>query len=164
MTNFAWGRTFTRLRISLTATPSQVLSSFDHRVTQWMSDLTVVRGSARNSFHVHDTSCSTSPKHRNVHVFGSKRGVRPYVSTGHFVVRTWPGGTRAARSGFVGLAIVRHYNGYALETPARQQPEHPASAGHRSPPGASVPRRPRPPPRCQTTCRPAAPPRAATED
>src|SRR5262245_15468180 len=85
--------------ISLMGTPSKRLSRRDQRVTQWMSHVTSVIGSRRNSSQVHDTSFSTSPKQRNVQVRGSKRGVSPYVSTGHFVVTLCPGGTRAATLG-----------------------------------------------------------------
>ena len=58
-------------------TPSHSLSSFDQRVTQWMSERTVTRGNRRNSSHVQVISRSTSPKHRNVQRAGSKRGVSP---------------------------------------------------------------------------------------
>src|SRR5262245_26169586 len=85
--------------ISRTGTPSRWLSRRDQRVTQWMSHVTSVIGSRRNASQVHDTSLQTSPKHRNVQVRGSKRGVSPYVSTGHFVVTLCPGGTRAATLG-----------------------------------------------------------------
>ncbi len=70
-----------------TGTPSHTLSSFDQRVTQWTSDVTLTRGSAQSSSNVQLTSSSTSPKQRNVHRFGSNRGVSPYVSTGHLLVR-----------------------------------------------------------------------------
>src|SRR5207244_9932385 len=42
-------------------TPVQVVSSFDHLVTQWMSTVTVSLGSARSSSHVHETGSSTAP-------------------------------------------------------------------------------------------------------
>ena len=54
MTNVASGRGPHPLMISRIGTPSQTLSSFDQRVTQWMSDVTVTRGSFRNSSQVHD--------------------------------------------------------------------------------------------------------------
>ncbi len=47
--------------ISRIATPSHTLSSFDQRVTQWMSEVIVTRGSAWNSGHVHVVARSTSP-------------------------------------------------------------------------------------------------------
>ena len=61
MTNVASASGFTRFTISRMGTPSQTLSSFDQRVTQWMSEVIVMRGSARNSGHVHVVSCSTRP-------------------------------------------------------------------------------------------------------
>src|SRR2546429_9984133 len=64
-----------------------------------MSERTVIRGRRRNSSHVHDVGRSTRPKQRKAQRLGSKRGVRPYVRTGHFSVRTWPGGTRSATAG-----------------------------------------------------------------
>jgi len=63
--------------ISRMGTPSNRLSRRDQRVTQWMSQCTSVRGSARNSSQVHETSCSTRPKHRNVQVVGLNFGVSP---------------------------------------------------------------------------------------
>src|SRR5258705_12911680 len=85
--------------ISRTGTPSHTLSSFGQRVTQCTSDVMLTRGSAQSSSNVQLTSSSTSPKQRNLHRFGSNRGVRPYVRTGHLLVRVWPGGTRAASVG-----------------------------------------------------------------
>jgi hypothetical protein len=52
---------FTGPRSSRDETPSHTLSSFDHRVTQWMSEVIVTRGSAMNSAHVHVISRSTRP-------------------------------------------------------------------------------------------------------
>jgi hypothetical protein len=107
-TYFASGFGRTRATISRMGTPSKRLSRRDQRVTQWISHATSVMGRRRNSSHVHDTSFSTSPKQRNVQVCGSKRGVAPYVSTGHFVVNLCLGGTRAATFGstaFVGWAF-----------------------------------------------------------
>src|SRR5712691_4820433 len=77
------------------ATPSQRLSNRLQRVTQWMSDVTSTLDSSRNSFHVQETSSPTRPKHRNVQVLVSPRGASPYVRTGHFCVRTCPGGRRS---------------------------------------------------------------------
>ena len=42
-------------------TPSQSVSSFVQRVTQWMSVWTVLRGSALNGFQVSENGESTSP-------------------------------------------------------------------------------------------------------
>src|SRR2546427_331166 len=99
MTKVASGSGLARLTISRMGTPSQTLSSFDQRVTQWTSEVTIIRGSCRNSGHVQVTGRSTRPKQRNVHRAGSKRGVRPYVRTGHLAVNVCPGGTRPARAG-----------------------------------------------------------------
>ena len=63
--------------ISRMDTPSKRLSRRDQCVTQWMSQVTSVRGSARSSSHVKVTASSTRPTHRKDHVRGSKRGVRP---------------------------------------------------------------------------------------
>src|SRR4029450_3579176 len=49
MTKRASGRGPTRVTISRIDTPSHVLSSFDQRVTQWMSDVTVTRGSGSHA-------------------------------------------------------------------------------------------------------------------
>src|SRR5882672_12052257 len=99
MTKVASGSGLARLTISRMGTPSQTLSSFDQRVTQWTSDVTVARGSVRNSGHVQVTVRSTRPKQRNVQRAGSNRGVRPYVRTGHLAVNVCPGGTRFASAG-----------------------------------------------------------------
>src|SRR5207249_10467091 len=99
MTNVASGRGLARLTTSRIGTPSQTLSSFDQRVTQWMSDVTVARGNFRNSGHVQVTARSTRPKQRNVQRAGSNRGVRPYARTGHLAVSVCPGGTRPASAG-----------------------------------------------------------------
>ena len=77
MTNVASGRGLARLTISWMRTPSHTLSSFDQRVTQWMSEVIVTRGSFRNSGHVQVVSRSTWPKQRNVQRAGSNRGVSP---------------------------------------------------------------------------------------
>src|SRR5262245_19247380 len=103
MTKRASGRGRTRFTISRIDTPSHVLSSFDQRVTQWMSDVTVTRGRAWNSAQVQATSRSTSPKQRKVERAGSNRGVSPWVRTGHFSVRICPGGTRCASAGSIGF-------------------------------------------------------------
>src|SRR5256885_14690308 len=53
MTHFASGRGRTCSMMKRAGTPSHSLSSFDQRVTQWMSERTVTRGRRRNSSHVH---------------------------------------------------------------------------------------------------------------
>src|SRR3954452_1601045 len=80
---------------SRTGTPRHSVSSFDQRVTQWMSVRTSRWGSAISSSQVSRTSFSTSPKMRRSQLARSKRGFGPTVSTGKRSVRYWPGGTRS---------------------------------------------------------------------
>src|SRR3954453_7277076 len=75
--------------------PVQVLSSLDHLVTQWMSTVTVSRGSARNSSHDHDTGCSTAPLIVRLHSGSGVCGVGPGDRPGKSRVTYCPGGTRA---------------------------------------------------------------------
>src|SRR5438067_6227833 len=75
-------------------TPVQVVSSFDHLVTQWMSTVTVSPGSARSSSHVHETGSSTAPWIVKLHQSIGWCGVGPAESTGKSSVTYWPGGTR----------------------------------------------------------------------
>ena len=58
-------------------TPSQTVSSFDQRVTQWMSVSTVLRGSALNSSQVSLNGLSTRPKTLKSHVRRSVFGTEP---------------------------------------------------------------------------------------
>ena len=71
------------------------MSNFDQRVTQWMSCVCSVRGSAFSSSQESVSGLSTSPETSNVHVARSVDGIEPACSTGHFSVRYWPGGRRA---------------------------------------------------------------------
>ena len=64
-------------RIAWIGTPSQVVSSFVQRVTQWMSVLTLLRGSALNSSQVSVNGRSTSPQTRKSHVARSVFGTDP---------------------------------------------------------------------------------------
>src|SRR5438046_2298054 len=93
--------------ISLMCTPSNTLSYRLQRVTQWMSQLTAVIGRRLNSSHVHCAGSATNPHTRKSHVLGSKRGIYDACSTGHFSVKTWPGGSlrfcSGVSSGFFGL-------------------------------------------------------------
>jgi hypothetical protein len=82
-----------------TETPRQLVSSFDHFVTQWMSTVGVSWGRARNSFHVHVRPASTAPSIVNVHSASGVCGVGPADSTGKSRVRYCPGGMRAASPG-----------------------------------------------------------------
>jgi hypothetical protein len=65
-----------------TETPVQVVSSLDHFVTQWMSAVTVSRGSAMNSSHGHDTASSAAPLIVKLHSSSGVCGVGPADSTG----------------------------------------------------------------------------------
>src|SRR6266571_1259230 len=78
-----------------TDTPSQVVSSFDHLVTQWMSRVTDSVGSARISSHVHVLSGSTAPRTEKLHSSSGVCGVGPAESTGKSSTTYWPGGTRS---------------------------------------------------------------------
>src|ERR1051325_8679955 len=77
-----------------TDTPVQVVSSFDHLVTQWMSLVNVSDGRAENSFHVQRRGSSISPSMVKVHWSRLTRGVGPAERTGKSVTRYCPGGTR----------------------------------------------------------------------
>ncbi len=76
-----------------TDTPSQTVSSFDQRVTQWMSTVTVSRGSAWNSSQVQVFRPSPSPI-ENVQSSSRVCGVGPAERTGKSCVSYWPGGMR----------------------------------------------------------------------
>src|SRR6266699_2442704 len=77
-----------------TETPFQVVSSFDHLVTQWMSLVTISDGSAANSLHVQRFGSSISPSIEKVHWSRLTRGVGPADRTGKSFTRYWPGGKR----------------------------------------------------------------------
>ena len=95
MTWVAAGFRPARSSTSFTGTPVQVVSSFDQRVTQWMSSVTSRCGSAISSSHESFSSFSTSPKTVRSQVARSYFGFGPTVRTGKRSVRYWPGGTRA---------------------------------------------------------------------
>src|SRR5438552_5663102 len=96
-------RTATSARC-VNGTPSQVVSSLDQRVTQWMSSITDLRGRARTSAHFSVSGDSTSPQTRKSQRDSSGySGVRPKWRTGNFSVKTWPGGMRLMISGSVGF-------------------------------------------------------------
>src|SRR6266404_2188189 len=59
-----------------------------------MSRVTVSRGSAWNSSHVHERRSSTAPRTVKVHVSSGACGVGPAESTGKSCVTYWPGGMR----------------------------------------------------------------------
>src|SRR3954471_5787825 len=81
--------------MSSTATPSQAVLSFDHEVTQWMSRVILVRGSALNSDQHHALTARGPTFSVNVQAAGSIRGVGPAVSTGKLSTRCCPGGIRS---------------------------------------------------------------------
>src|SRR5205807_7380910 len=80
---------------SSTATPSQPVLSFDHEVTQWISRVILVRGSALNSDQFHTLTGRGPTFSVKVQSAGSIRGVGPAVSTGKLSTRCCPGGIRS---------------------------------------------------------------------
>ena len=80
-------------------TPRQVVSSFDHLVTQWMSTVTSSWGRAWNSSQVHEDAFRTAPCTLKLQLVCRVRGVGPAESTGKPFVTYCPGGTRAASAG-----------------------------------------------------------------
>src|SRR5215831_5429038 len=84
--------------MSSTATPSQAVLSFDHEVTQWMSRVILVRGSALNSDQLHALTGRGPTFSVKVQSAESIRGVGPAVSTGKLSTRCWPGGIRSDSS------------------------------------------------------------------
>src|SRR5215210_798320 len=76
-------------------TPSQLVPSLDHFVTQWMSRVISSDGRARNSSHDHVFGLSTSPSIEKLHSESGVRGVGPAERTGKPSTRYCPGGTRS---------------------------------------------------------------------
>src|SRR5919199_2121184 len=76
-----------------TETPSHLVPSFDHLVTQWMSLVISSEGSRLNSSHVHLLGSSTSPTMEKSHSSRGVRGVGPAERTGKPSSRYWPGGS-----------------------------------------------------------------------
>src|SRR5215203_4116078 len=76
-----------------TETPSHLVSSFDHLVTQWMSRVISSEGSARNSSQDHLFGSSSSPTTEKSHSSRGVRGVGPAERTGKPSSRYWPGGS-----------------------------------------------------------------------
>src|SRR5918997_2636674 len=79
-----------------TVTPSHSVSSLLHLVTQWMSTVMRVFGSAWNSAQDHLASSEPPCWRAKLQSSGRVRGVGPADSTGKSAVTCWPGGTRAA--------------------------------------------------------------------
>src|SRR5262249_42744033 len=78
-------------------TPRHAVSNFDQLVTQWMSTVTSVCGSASNSLQLHCIRTLSSNVSAKLHLARSTRGVGPAESTGKSLTRCWPGGRRAER-------------------------------------------------------------------
>src|ERR687898_3416768 len=76
-----------------TETPSQLVPSFDHLVTQWMSVVISSEGSARNSSQVHLLGSSISPTMEKSHSSRGVWGVGPAERTGKPSSRYCPGGS-----------------------------------------------------------------------
>src|SRR5918992_5819248 len=74
-------------------TPSHLVPSFDHLVTQWMSLVISSEGSCLNSSHVHLLGWSISPTMEKSHSSRGVRGVGPAESTGKPSSRYCPGGS-----------------------------------------------------------------------
>src|SRR5262249_52754097 len=83
-------------------TPRHAVSNFDQLVTQWMSTVTSVCGSASNSLQLHCIRTLSSNVSAKLHLARSTRGVGPAESTGKSLTRCWPGGqaggTRVGRA------------------------------------------------------------------
>src|SRR5215210_943730 len=75
-----------------TETPSHLVPSFDHLVTQCMSLVISSVGSCLNSSHVHRLGSSTSPTMEKSQFFRGVRGVGPAERTGNPSTRYCPGG------------------------------------------------------------------------
>ena len=63
-------------------TPRKLVPSFDHEVTQWMSQGTSSNGRAQNSSQLHSLASATMPSIRKLHSAVGTSGVGPAVSTG----------------------------------------------------------------------------------
>src|SRR5918995_2326543 len=76
-----------------TETPSHMVPSFDHLVTQWISLVISSEGSARNSSQLHLLGSSISPTMEKSHSSSGVRGVGPAERTGKPSSRYCPGGS-----------------------------------------------------------------------
>src|SRR5215204_6696267 len=74
-------------------TPSHLVPSFDHLVTQWMSLLASSEGSCLNSSQVHLLGSSSPPTTEKSHSSKGVRGVGPAERIGKPSSRYWPGGS-----------------------------------------------------------------------
>lgn len=75
-------------------TPSQTVPSLLHLVTQWMSTVILVCGSAWNASQLHFPARDPPSCRARVHFSSGVRGVGPALRTGKSSVTYWPGGTR----------------------------------------------------------------------
>src|SRR5918994_5392628 len=76
-----------------TETPSHLVPSFDHLVTQWISVVISSEGSSLNSSHLHLLGSSTSPSTEKSHCSRGVWGVGPAERTGKPSSRYCPGGS-----------------------------------------------------------------------
>src|SRR3712207_6344765 len=76
-----------------TETPSQLVPSFDHLVTQWISFVISSEGSCLNSSQVHLLGSFISPTMEKSHSSSGVWGVGPAESTGKPSSRYCPGGS-----------------------------------------------------------------------
>src|SRR5215207_3620983 len=76
-----------------TETPSQLVPSFDHLVTQWISFVISSEGSCLNSSQVHLLGSSISPTMEKSNSSSGVRGVGPAERTGKPSSKYWPGGS-----------------------------------------------------------------------
>src|SRR5687768_5355475 len=74
-------------------TPSHMVPSFDHLVTQWMSLVISSKASCLNSSQVHLLGSSTSPTMEKSHSSSGVWGVGPAERTGKPSTRYCPGGS-----------------------------------------------------------------------
>src|SRR5580692_4505916 len=74
-------------------TPSQDVPSFDHRVTQCKSTVTVSRGRLRNDFQSHRCNTFLPSSITNSHFSSGTCGVGPADKTGKSAARYCPGGS-----------------------------------------------------------------------
>src|ERR687896_521535 len=80
-----------------TETPSHLVPSLDHLVTQWISLVISSEGSWLNSSQVHLLGSSTSPTMEKSHSSRGVRGVGPAERTGKPSSRYCPGGSAVSR-------------------------------------------------------------------
>src|SRR5260370_23942833 len=98
MTYLPAGSTCTASSSVSTLTPSHLVSSLVHFVTQLMSVVYVWVGSFRNSCQPQVTGDFTRPSMVNDHRSSGVCGVGPAERTGKSVTKYWPGGRRSSTS------------------------------------------------------------------